>query len=394
MTSMRLGDRFEVGDVIGRGGMADVHTAFDQRLQRDVAVKIMRPGSIAPDDMAARFEDEARVAARLNHPNVVSVYDTGVTDDGLPYIVMERLPGETLGDRMRAGALSDAAVRVLADDVLAAMAAAHAAGIVHRDIKPGNILLTEDGHAKIADFGIARESNTLLVDPTTTNALTGTPAYLAPERVDGKPATARSDIWALGVVLYEALAGRKPFDGPSPLAVAMAVRDDDPTPLRELRPDVDPTLAAAVTRAMAGDPAARFATAAEMATAMNQDPAATVVDGAGVVDGPPVDPTRTLMAPSPLAAAWWRRVPRRTVLAAGGLAGAAVLLIGLGVAASRDDPPATPVNPASAVVSTTVAPVVTTTPSSIAPSAQVQQDDETPVRTVRRRSGKRKGDDD
>jgi serine/threonine-protein kinase len=392
MSKVLLADRYELGEIIGRGGMADVHAAVDERLRRDVAVKIMRPGSAPPADMEARFEDEARVAARLNHPNVVSVYDTGTTDDGRPFIVMERLPGETLGDRMRAGDLPDAAVRVWADDVLAAMAAAHAAGIVHRDIKPGNILLSEDGRAKIADFGIARESDSLLVDPTNANALTGTPAYVAPERINGHAATARSDIWALGVVLYEALAGCKPFDGPTPLAVAMAVRDDDPTPLAELRPAVDPVMASVITRAMASDPDARFATAAEMAAAMTDDPGATVVDTPTVVAGAPVDATQTLISPAPLAAplgGWWRRIPARTLALAGAALGAAVLLIVIVAAAGDGNASRTPARPASAIVTTTV-PTVTTVPTTIAPVQNV-----VPVQPVRRRpAGKKKGGKD
>ncbi|MBA3655586.1 MAG: serine/threonine protein kinase, partial [Actinobacteria bacterium] len=322
MSQMLLGDRYELGGVIGRGGMAEVHGATDTRLGRDVAIKLMRGGGADGEDMKARFEDEARVAARLEHPNVVAVYDTGIAPDGRPFIVMERLPGETLGDRMRAGPLPEPVVRSVADDVLAALAAAHAAGIVHRDIKPGNILLTEDGRAKIADFGIARESDSLLVDPTSTNALTGTPAYLAPERVDGHPATARSDIWALGVVLYEALAGRKPFDGPNPLAVAMAVRDDNAPPLTDLNPAVDPVIAAVVETAMARDPAGRFATAVEMRTAMRGDATASTADTTLVAAGTVVDPTVMLSPPPSTAAAAApliasRRPPVRALALAG-----------------------------------------------------------------------------
>jgi eukaryotic-like serine/threonine-protein kinase len=343
--------------------MADVFAAVDQRLQRDVAVKITRPGAAGSDDVEARFEDEARVAAGLQHPNVVAVFDTGTADDGRPFIVMERLPGDTLADRMRDGPLPDLVVRALADDVLAALASAHAAGIVHRDIKPGNILMSEEGHAKIADFGIARESDSLLVDPTTTNALTGTPAYIAPERIDGKPATARSDIWALGVVLYEALAGRKPFDALTPVAVALAVRDGKPTPLTKLRPGVDPVLAATVGRAMAPDPNHRFASAAEMAAALNRDP------------------TVLLRVPPAL-----RRVPRRTVAMVGALF-AIALLIAIGLAVGRTGGGSdVPANPVSAQVTTTAAPTTTI--------ITVVQPVEAPPLTARRRAkGKRGGND-
>jgi serine/threonine-protein kinase len=397
MCLMLLADRYELGDLIGRGGMADVHAGLDQRLQRDVAIKIMRPGSVAADDLEARFEDEARVAARLHHPNVVSVYDTGVTDDGKPFIVMERLPGTTFGDRMRAGPLDADEVRAVAEDVLAAIGAAHAAGVVHRDIKPGNILMTEDGRAKIADFGIARESDTLLVDPTTTQALTGTPAYLAPERIEGKPATAQSDLWALGVVLYEALAGQKPFDGPTPLAVAVAVRDDDPTPLPELRPGVEPTMAAAVATAMAADPSQRFGTAAEMAAAVRgesvvADPNATVVDGT-IADGTVMLPAGPAAGAAMAAATlpWWQRVPRRTMAYAGGLAAAVLLLVGIGIFAGRGGKdPVVPTQPVSAQVTST-APTTSSTTIAVSP---VQNVDRTPVTRVVRRPGNKKGGKD
>jgi eukaryotic-like serine/threonine-protein kinase len=343
---MLLCDRYELGDVIGRGGMADVHAGVDTKLQRDVAIKILRPGSVAADDLETRFEEEGRVAARLQHPNVVAVFDTGVTDDGRPFIVMERLPGATLGDRMRTGALDDDTVKHIAIEVLAAMGAAHAAGVVHRDIKPGNILLTDDGHAKIADFGIARESDNLLVDPTTTNVLTGTPAYIAPERLVGRPATAQSDLWALGVVLYEALTGSKPVAGVAPLVTA--------------RPDVDRTLAATVDRAMAVDPDQRFGSAVEMAAAINGD--ATVI-----LPRPPASPSR----------------PRRRTAAIGAGIAAVILGVTIGVLAGRDGgtPPATPVRPASATATTTSSTLIT---------ASVPVQNVVPAPTRVRRGGKGK----
>ena len=392
MTVVVLADRYDLGELIGRGGMADVHAAVDQRLERDVAVKIVRPNGHSPADLGARFEDEARIAAGLQHPNVVAVYDTGVTDENCPFIVMERLPGETLADRVRQGPLPEPAVRVIAEDVLGALAAAHAAGVVHRDVKPGNILLTADGRAKIADFGIARESDSLLVDPTTTNALTGTPAYLAPERIEGRPATARTDIWALGVVLYEALAGRKPFEGATPLATAMAVRDQDATPLQDIRPDVDPALASVVMRAMSRDPMQRYATAAEMAAALHVDPDATRVDG-----------TMTLIAPPPaMAAPWGRRVPMRAVAIAAAALAAVLLLIAIGLAAGRDDEPRrdTPANPAVAETPSTTAPRATTTTTIAAtgPAIDIQiggdgADGADGADAPRQRDGKRKGRD-
>jgi hypothetical protein len=248
--------------------MAEVFDAVDERLHRPVAVKILRRELAAEPDIRRRFEAEARNAARLTHPNVVTVFDTG-EDDGLPFLVMERLPGETLADRMVGGDLDTAWILRVAGDVLLALGAAHDAGIVHRDVKPGNILLASDGCAKVADFGIAKSAEvSSAADLTRTNQMLGTPAYVAPERVVGEPATPMTDLYALGVVLYEAFTGTKPFTGNTPVAVAYAIRHTDPTPLGERRPDLDPAVAAAVDRAMAKAPADRFPTAAAMAAAL------------------------------------------------------------------------------------------------------------------------------
>jgi len=171
--------------------MAEVRAGTDLRLQRPVAVKFLPAGMAARGDIRRRFDAEARAAASLSHPNAVGVFDTGEAD-GRPYIVMERLPGETLADRIAAGPVDPEWLRTVMGEVLGALAAAHAGGLVHRDVKPGNILLTADGHAKIADFGIAKslEGTTRPPDLTGTGLLLGTPAYLAPERIDGAPATA------------------------------------------------------------------------------------------------------------------------------------------------------------------------------------------------------------
>jgi hypothetical protein len=318
-----LAGRYRVGGLLGRGGMAEVFDGFDERLHRPVAVKLLRPEMAARDDIRVRFEAEARAAAGLGHPNVVAVFDTG-EDDGAPFIVMERLPGETLADRMRGGPLDPRWVRRVAGDVLLALEAAHAAGIVHRDVKPGNILLASDGCAKVADFGIAKSLEVASQSVTATSQLVGTPAYLAPERIDGHPATPQSDLYSLGVVLYEALTGEKAFDGKTPVAVAYAVRHQPPPPLREVRADVPPDLAAAIERAMDPDPARRFGTGREMAMAMD---AATPIGDAPTVAvaaaAPPAgshDETRVMpaMAPAP-APAPGAPVVRRGQLLAGGV---------------------------------------------------------------------------
>jgi serine/threonine-protein kinase len=271
--------------------MADVYAAVDTRLGRPVAVKMLRPAMAARPDVRRRFEDEARAAARLSHPNVVAVYDTG-EDQGTPWIVMERLSGETLAQRMGDKPLDVDWVLRMAGDVLGALSAAHAAGIVHRDVKPGNILFTDEGCAKVADFGIAKSIESVSGDATTAGLLLGTPRFLSPERIDGRPTTASSDIYAVGVLLYEALSGQRAFDGDTPVSVAYAVQHTTPTPLAELRPDLPADVVAVVDRAMQRDPAARFATAKEMGAALD-------VLGLGVGAPRDEDPTVAVMAPAP-----------------------------------------------------------------------------------------------
>jgi serine/threonine-protein kinase len=248
--------------------MAEVYDAMDERLERPVAVKLLRADLSGDPALRRRFEVEARSAARLVHPNVVGVFDTGELGDR-PYIVMERLPGATLADRLREGPMDEPGTRRLASEVLGALAAAHAAGIVHRDVKPSNILWARDGSVKVADFGIAKGLEPLL-DPqsgdlTGTHLVIGTPAYLAPERLAGERATPSSDLWSLGAVLYEALAGARPFSRAT--ALMPDPERPEPVPLEVRRPGVDPPLAAAIERALARYPERRFATAAEMAAA-------------------------------------------------------------------------------------------------------------------------------
>ncbi len=256
--------------------MGEVRAGRDLRLERDVAIKLLSPEVAARPKTRDRFEAEARAAARLSHSNIVLVYDSG-EHEGVPFLVMERLPGRTLADELTHGPLAPERVRTLGVQVLAALGAAHAAGIVHRDVKPGNVLLTPDGTVKVADFGIAKSVDG--VDLTTTGMLLGTPAYLSPEQLAGEPATPASDIYAVGVMLYEALTGTKPYTGASALALARAVEAGRPTPLQSLRPDAPPDLVAPIERAMDKDPARRFATADEMAAALTAtSPAMTVSD--------------------------------------------------------------------------------------------------------------------
>jgi serine/threonine-protein kinase len=236
---------------------------------------------------------EARAAAAILQPHAVAVYDSG-EHDGVPYIVMERLPGDTLADRLATGpVLSGAEARTFGRQVLGALDAAHRVGMVHRDVKPGNVLLTGEGSAKIADFGIAKsiELSADGADLTGTGQLIGTPAYIAPEQLQGEPASPLSDLYALGVVLYEALAGCKPYEADNAMVAARAVIQGDHVPLGTLRPDLDDDLVRAVERAMDRDPGARFPSAAAMGAALAPPAVPTIVPAPGDLTG--VGPDRT-----------------------------------------------------------------------------------------------------
>ena len=230
-----IAGRYRVDQPLGAGGMGTVYAGHDLRLDRDVAVKVLRDDLTRDPSLRHRFEREARAAARVTHPHAVAVYDTGEDAECDIFIVMERLTGRTLAHELADGPLDEARLRQVADAVLGALGAAHAEGIVHRDVKPGNILLADDGTLKIGDFGIA---TFLDAGDTITRVPLGTPAYTAPERLRGLGATARSDLYSLGVVLYEAAAGTRPFTGDGPSAVAEAVVVGTHEPLGEQRPDL------------------------------------------------------------------------------------------------------------------------------------------------------------
>jgi len=253
--------------------MGEVWSATDLRLSRPVAVKVLSAQMASEANVRERFEVEARSAARLTHPNVVLVYDSGESE-GTPFLVMELLPGRTLADEVALGALDPQRARRVGIEVLGALAASHHAGILHRDIKPGNVLLTVDDVAKVGDFGIAKSTEGLNL--TSTGLIVGTAAYLAPERVTGEPASVQSDIYAVGVVLYEALSGCKPFEADTPIAIMRAVEAHDVVPLSQACPDLDPGLVATVERAMAKDPGERFASASDMIAALQSSPVAPV----------------------------------------------------------------------------------------------------------------------
>ena len=263
----QLNGRYRMEALLAVGGMGEVWAGRDLLLDRAVAVKVLA-GALAGDGRAAeRLRREARAAGRLEHPNIARVLDLG-EHDGRPYLVMELLEGESLAARIdRAGAMAPAeAARVVAA-VADALEAAHQAGVVHRDVKPGNVFLTNAsltaaGEVKVLDFGIAAAAGDTAI---TTGDLLGTAAYLAPERVLGHRATPAADIYALGVVLYELLAGHRPFAGDSDVELAMAHVNATPPPLSESAPATPPSLIAACHQALAKDPACRPSSAAEFA---------------------------------------------------------------------------------------------------------------------------------
>lgn len=263
-----LADRYELHDLLGCGGMAEVFDGWDVRLGRPVAVKVLHTSLQSQESVRRRFEDEARAAAALCHPNIVAVYDYG-EHRGTPFIVMERLPGTTLAEVFDQGPMRPEAVRSLLNDVLSALEAAHGAGILHRDIKPGNLLVSSSGdRVQVADFGIAKTGGAA---HTVTGQIIGTMAYMSPERVSGAPASVADDLYAVGLVAYEALAGRHAYPEENPLALARAILDAPPPPISSLRPDIDSHLAAAVDGALARAPGNRFASATQMRAALAGD---------------------------------------------------------------------------------------------------------------------------
>jgi beta-lactam-binding protein with PASTA domain/predicted Ser/Thr protein kinase len=257
-----LNGRYEIDQLLGQGGMARVFRGTDSVLGRIVAVKVLSPQYAGDDQFVSRFRREAQAAAGLNHPNIVSVYDTGSQGD-VHYIVMEYVEGRTLRDVIRQeGPLLPERASEIGQAVARALAAAHHAGLVHRDIKPGNIMLTRDGEVKVMDFGIARTStgDTL----TQTAAVLGTASYLSPEQAQGETVDARSDIYSLGCVLYEMTTGRPPFTGDSPVAIAYKHVREDPVPPARINDDVPSSLEAVVMKAMAKNPENRYQTADEL----------------------------------------------------------------------------------------------------------------------------------
>jgi len=301
-----LGGRYRVERELGRGGMAKVFLGMDTVLGRTVAVKVLAPQFADDDGFVQRFRREAQAAASIGHPHIVSVFDTG-SDGGVHYIVMEYVEGRTLAEFLAGGGriLPDRAIDI-AMDVCQALEAAHARGVIHRDIKPGNIMLNPRGEVKVTDFGIARVTTTADTVAQTA-AILGTASYLSPEQAQGQPVDGRSDIYSLGCVLYEMVTGRPPFLGDSPVAVASKQVLEQPVPPSKLNSDVTPDLDAVILRALAKNPANRYQSAEEMRADLERARRGLPVDAtpllaAGttqVLDRPPAHATQVLPPSEP-----------------------------------------------------------------------------------------------
>ncbi|MBT2404057.1 MULTISPECIES: protein kinase [unclassified Streptomyces] len=306
------GGRYQLRDLLGEGGMASVYLAYDSALDRQVAIKTLHSELGREASFRERFRREAQAVAKLSHTNIVSVFDTGEGDlDGalMPYIVMEYVEGQPLGSALQAdinqyGAMpADKALKVTAD-VLAALETSHEMGLVHRDIKPGNVMMTKRGVVKVMDFGIARAMQSGVTSMTQTGMVVGTPQYLSPEQALGRAVDARSDLYSVGIMLFQLLTGRLPFEADSPLAIAYAHVQEEPVTPSSINRSVTPAMDALVARALKKNPNERFPTAAamrdEVARVMSagQTGAPMIIQGQGPVSSgagvgsavfPPVD---------------------------------------------------------------------------------------------------------
>ncbi|MBK7218118.1 MAG: serine/threonine protein kinase [Candidatus Promineofilum sp.] len=292
-------DRYQLLDVLGQGGMAVVYRAYDTRLRREIAFKVLAAHLITESAFYQRFEREARTIATLEHPSIVPVYDFGIDENKQPYLVMRLLRGGTLRDRRARGELAGADLWPPMHQVAAALDYAHSANVVHRDIKPVNILFDEKGNAYVSDFGIAKVRDTTTGDLTGNNVL-GTPAYMSPEQFEGRPVDGRCDQYSLAVVLFEALTGRVPFAGKTPGVLMNQHLNNAPTAAHTLNPKLPPAVSAVLNRALAKNTAARYPTV----SAFVQE-----LEAASYQTAPPAHAPRP--AAERRAAATGRLLPRR-----------------------------------------------------------------------------------
>jgi serine/threonine-protein kinase len=394
-----LGGRYTLGSVIAAGGMGVVWEATDEVLQRPVAVKIMRPPGADDEAFLERFRDEARGSALLHHPNIAAVFDYG-EEGGTAYLVMELVLGHTVSELIleHPGGMPADEVRSILGQAALALSVAHDSGVVHRDVKPANIIVTADGQAKLTDFGIARVGAGS--GHTVTGEVLGTPEYISPEQALGEPATAASDIYSLGVVTYEMLTGRKPFDLGSPVATAIAQVNDPPPDLPDTAPaDLRSVVEASLAKSPADRPADARAVAEAAGVPLSALPGITlppteggthdaaagatevlVADRGSADDGAsapsPVDPTRAMPVAAPLRRADLRESrsearrssPHRSRARWAWLAVPAVALVtwgafALGSVMGGSSPTATPSKPASGTPAPTVSSTRPTTPT-------------------------------
>jgi serine/threonine-protein kinase len=292
----QLGERYQVEARIGAGGMAEVFRGFDPVLSRTVAIKVLLPQFASDTSFVHRFRREAQAAARLNQPNIVGVYDSG-SDDDTQFIVMEFIEGRTLAEFMETGRKpTPVQAAEIARKICAAIAAAHAQGVIHRDIKPGNVMITRDGTVKVMDFGIAR-----MLGPETapqTSAVLGTASYLSPEQAQGTPVDARTDIYSLGTVLYELLTGRPPFTGDSSVAVAYKQVNETAVLPSSVNPEVPARLDAVVMKALSKNPSNRYQSAEEFSADLARVIAGEEVEATPLMPAIIGDATQLISRPS------------------------------------------------------------------------------------------------
>jgi eukaryotic-like serine/threonine-protein kinase len=267
-SGIKLGP-YKILTPLGAGGMGVVYRARDERLERDVAIKVLSPGLLIDDAARRRFRKEALALAKLNHPNIAAVYDVG-EQEGVDYLVMEYVPGHSLAETLKSAPLPAKEAVALGEEVARALQEAHEQGVVHRDLKPANIIVTPKGHAKVLDFGLAKllspaDAGDLTLSFVETRGPVGTPAYMSPEQAEGKIVDSRTDLWSLGAVLYESLSGRTPFHGAGGLQLLRAITQENPKPLRKLCPDVPNEAERIVSHALEKDASQRYQSASEMA---------------------------------------------------------------------------------------------------------------------------------